>query len=263
MSLAAIVGCSDECRDLGGGHRACGARMAEVPIIGSDGAFIVAGRVNGRQAELLVDTGADTTVISSQFLAVADQSSRWLDELCLGDYCLAREAIFAWETPFSSMVAGAPQGFVGMSTLAHLSVSFAFGKQLTIGDGGDGCSGHSVALTLSEVGTPLAAIRLDGSDFGDMTIDTGAARSVLAQATVDRLGGYLKDQAVPTSSCTVFGCSDNSAYLGRVQELCVGDVCARDVEVKFPAWDAVGANWLAGHNVRFDFRQRAVIFCDL
>jgi hypothetical protein len=263
ITLLATVGCGDDCREIGGGHRACGARSARTPITGSDGSFVVSGRINGQKAQLLVDTGAEMTVVSSQLLSVTDQSSRWLDELCLGDYCLGNEPIYAWETPFSSMAEGTSQGFVGMSTLGHLGIRIAFGKELTIGDVHDGCTGHSIALTLSDVGVPLAPVTFDGTDAGKVTLDTGATRSILDQATVDRLGGYLKEQAVPAASCTVAGCTDQSAYLGRIRELCLGDVCSHNLEVKFPAWNAVGANWFAEHDVRFDFWQPALVFCDL
>ena len=150
-----------------------------------------------------------------------------------------------------------------MDLLNELTLRFELGQYLTVGDGADNCNGREIGFDLTDAGTPVTGVSVDDIDLGKVTVDSGATRTVFDQATADLLGSYFTDQATLTSSCTVQGCTDNSAKLSRAKLICISDICAENLEVKFPIWNGVEANWLAQHDVRFDFQRKTLVFCDL
>jgi predicted aspartyl protease len=263
IGATSLLGCSsDDCQPIGDGHQWCGAAQTTVPITGADGAFSVPGRINGAEVELLIDTGATQSLVSSELLDVDDETWQRLDELCIGDSCLRNETVYARETPFSSSNEDEPQGLLGMSVLRHLSLRFHDGERLTIGLEPLDCDGQRVPFELSGAGSPLARVVIDDVTLEAVVLDTGATRSVLDQATVDQLDPYVTDAATATSTCTVDGCSDDGGHLSTIDRVCVGAVCTESVEVKYPLWNAVGANWFARHDVGFDFSGEQLLFCD-
>ncbi|MEZ4222972.1 MAG: hypothetical protein R3B13_18660 [Polyangiaceae bacterium] len=217
-----------------------GGRERDLPIVRDDGWPVVEGKVNGRTLRLLIDTGAEQTVISSAWLGLPDQVLTKARPLCLGELCLDGEPIYAWETPFSS-VQGEVNGFVGMSTLGRYVVEFKQGKSVRIGD--ELCAGDEVQLGFTSYGAPTVPATVEALPLDDVVIDSGSLYTLLSQSTSDALAIAGAQQDV----CTVNGCSD--AVLGQVETYCVGSICENAVKVKFPLFDAVGARWLARRRV--------------
>jgi hypothetical protein len=88
---------------------------------------------------------------------------------------------------------------------------------------------------------------MDGDEVAAL-LDTGAAYTLRAEGE----GG------APTSGCDINGCRDT--YFISSMDVCVEDHCAAAVEVKYPVWDAVGANWLAGF--RMQLAAGRLVLCD-
>lgn len=264
LSLTMALACSsDDCLSLGDGHRWCGAERTTVPITGLDGAFSVPGRINGIDVELLIDTGAGASLVSSALLDAKDETWQRLDELCIGNSCLKNETVYARETPFSSSKEDEPQGLLGMDILRHLWLRFSNGEEMTVGSEFMDCEGRAVPFDLSKDGCPMATVVVDDLALDGVVLDTGATRSVLDQATVGQLGVYVVEQSVATSTCTVNGCVDDGGRLSTIASFCVEDVCAESIEAKFPVWNAVGANWFARFDVVFDFAGKRLRFCGM
>jgi predicted aspartyl protease len=255
------LGCGSDCEQLGNQGELCDAREATVAIDPSYGGPVVPARLGGIVRPLLIDTGAEGTTLSSSLLGVADRTMLRVDELCLGDLCLRDASVYAWETPFSSAESGKPAGFIGMRWLRHFVLGIDHGRSVTLKRKGGLCSGDHADLSFTEYGIPMAPVTIDGQSFPDTVVDTGAVFTVLAQASADSLGGYLKETAQPTGYCTVDGCSDTGAFLSSVKNYCVGGHCQSDVPVKFPVWDAVGSSFLFQYRVDFDFAAGRLVFC--
>jgi predicted aspartyl protease len=215
--------------------------------------------VNGQAVELLLDTGAEATVLSPGLLGVADETLGSAEEICFGEMCLQNEPIYAWETPFSSASGEGPSGFIGMHTLKELRFELD-GTQATLALGGGACSGTSVELVFSEFGIPMVDVTAHTLPVASIPIDTGATYTLFSQATSDALGVALEPKE-PAPLCTVDGCQPNGAFTSLVPSYCIGSECETDVSVKFPAFDAVGMTYFARRHVQFDFSDSLLRFC--
>ena len=265
VGLSGLGGCGpsdDDCEDLSDGVRACGPSQVRVPLVEGDQAFTVEVTIDGRAGLMLVDTGAEATVISSSLLGVEDQTMTRVAELCIADLCIEDEAAYGWDTPFSTDDRGELNGFLGMRLLRHFGLRFDHGRSLTIRRGGTACGGTPHPLHFSEYGIARLGVQLDTESFDDVALDTGSAYSVLSQATADRLGETVEAGAQPASVCTVEGCSESGAFVSSVGQYCVAGVCAQDVSVKYPVWDAVGCTYFSRFDLDFDFPDATLWFCD-
>jgi hypothetical protein len=263
----AVLGCSggsepDEARScvtLDGTRRLCGPDSVTLPLA-SDGSARVAARVNGQSVELLLDTGAEATVLSPSLLGVDDETLANADEICFGDLCFENEPVYAWETPFSSASGTGPSGFIGMHTLEHLGLGLDRGETATLSQSGEPCTGTSVAVSFNQYGIPLVDVTPHTLPAMNVSIDTGATYTLFSQATSDALGTALAE-AEPAPLCTVNGCQASGAFIALVPSYCVAGECETDLPVKYPAFDAVGMTYFARRRVEFDFRGSALRFC--
>jgi len=264
--LGVLLGCGptdEECAELADGVRACGPSQLQVPLTQEDDqAFTVEVTVDGHEGLMLVDTGAEATVVSSSLLSVADQTMTRVGEICIADLCIRDEAAYAWDTPFSTDASGELNGFFGMRLLHHFGLRFEHGRSLTIRRGGTACRGTPKPLDFSEHGIARIGAEVDAASFDQVALDTGSAYSVLSQATADQLGDDLGAGAEPASICTVDGCEESGAFIASVERYCVAGVCAQDVAVKYPVWDAVGCTYFSRFDLEFDFPSATLWFCD-
>ncbi len=263
-AFAAALGCSgttgDPCRLLDGGARLCGPTAVELPVLGGGNSPVLNATLDGKSVELLVDTGAQATVVSSSLLGVDDETWTPTSSLCFGDLCVQGERVFGWDTPFSSP--DGPHGLVGMETLRHFVLELDRGQSVRLSHTEPACRGERRPITFSEPGTPLVDISIDGLVLSGITIDTGAEFTVLDDSTVARLDDYVTTQSVEADVCTIEGCTPGGARTSTVHELCVADICQSEVAVKYPVFDAVGNSFLARQRVAFDFPRSEIVFCD-
>lgn len=242
-----------ECRSLGSGRELCGPTHTSLTTEASDAAPVVQARLNGKPLRLIVDTGAEMTVISSTFLGAADQVVLRTHELCLGELCLRGEPVYAWETPFSSASADKTQGFIGMRTLKDFSLELDHGKRVMLTLGSAPCTGVDAPLGFTEYGIPTVPVSVASLPAKTHPIDSGSLFTVLSQATVDALPAAALGPSTPADLCTVDGCQSGVAQVAKLSEYCVASECETQLDVKFPVFDAVGASYLARRRIRFDF----------
>lgn len=268
--LAFGAGCSSSgananantCRNLENGIPLCGPDSVEVPLEAGSSSPVIIARINGREARVLVDTGAQAPIISSSWLGVSD--AQWIrtEELCFGELCLEGEQVYAQDTEFSQPDAAAINGFIGMRTLQHFAVEFVHGTSVRFSQKPT-CQGVTHPLAFGDEGTPFADIRIDGHAFSHVAIDSGSTFTVLSQATVDLLAPYVTARGQVADLCTVDGCMTGVAQSSSVKEYCVFDVCEPNVPVKFPAFDAIGSSFLFLQDSVFDFPNGNLAFCDV
>lgn len=260
-----VCGCSsdaDECRDLEHGIPLCGPTSARVPLEPDSASPVIALRIDGREARVLIDTGAEAPIISSSWLGAPD--AEWLRtrELCFGDLCLRGEQVFAQDTEFSQADAASINGFIGMRTLRHFIVEFEHDKSVRFTQGGAACAGKSKAITFGPHGTPFVDVSIDSHDMPAVTVDSGSTYTVLSQASVDQLDPYVADSSEPADLCTIDGCMSDVARTSQVAKYCVFDACQEDVAVKYPVFDAVGSSFLFLRHTAFDFPNSRIVFCE-
>lgn len=267
--LLCALGCSggdgqdaSECRDLDHGIPLCGPTSVQISLEPDSASPVIMARIDGREARVLIDTGAEAPIISSSWLGAAD--SKWLRtrELCFGELCLRGEQVFAQDTEFSQPDAQSINGFIGMRTLRHFIVEFERGDRVRFTQGGDACAGSKSPLTFGPQGTPFVDVSIDGQKFPGVTVDSGSTYTVLSQASFDQLDPYVAERSQPADLCTIDGCMAGVARTSQVVEYCVFDVCQDDVPIKYPVFDAVGSSFLFLRRTAFDFPGSSVVFCE-
>jgi hypothetical protein len=249
------------CRNLDNGIPLCGPSSVEIPLEPGSASPLIAARIDGKDARVLIDTGAQDPIISSSFMGVSD--AQWIrtHELCFGQLCLEGEQVYAQDTEFSQPDAGSTNGFIGMRTLRHFIVEFEHGANVRLTQGAAACAGSAFPLTFGMEGTPFVDVSVDGHDFPSVTVDSGSTFTVLSQASVAMLDSYVTAQGQTADLCTVNGCMTGVAFTSSVNEYCVFGSCEQNVPIKYPAFDAVGSSFLFLRDTAFDFPNSRGVFC--
>ncbi|HEX2870059.1 MAG TPA: hypothetical protein VHP33_02360 [Polyangiaceae bacterium] len=267
--LLCMLGCSGgggrgagECRDLDHGIPLCGPTSVQLPLEPNSKSPVVMARIDGREARVLIDTGAEAPIISSSWLGAED--GKWLrtSELCFGELCLRGEQVFAQDTQFSQPDAESVNGFIGMRTLRHFIVEFERGDSVRFAQGSKACAGNESPLTFGPQGTPFVDVSIDGQEFPGVTIDSGSTYTVLSEASAARLDPYVSDRSELADLCTIDGCLSGVARTSAVMSYCIFDACQDDVPVKCPVFDAVGSSFLFLRHTAFDFPNSRIVFCE-
>jgi hypothetical protein len=230
-----------------------------LPVV-AGGSLVVQGSIQRRPVNLLVDTGAERSIVAPELLGVPEQSGVLVGELCIGDLCLHHAEVWAETTPFSAPGDGEINGLLGMNTLRDFVVGIDHTDSVTLAFHGTPCVGSAHPLTPLDRGLLGVASRIASSDRGTLVLDTGAMQSVLSQATADELVTLLENpQSAPI--CTIDGCIDGGATTATVPQYCVFDACAAEVTVKYPVWDAVGFGTLNRFRLDLDIPAHNLVFC--
>lgn len=252
----------DACDDLGSGVQVCGARSVKLALLSDVTTPAISARVNGRELRMLVDTGAQASVVSASWLGVAGVGWQRTSELCFGELCFHGEQVYAEDTEFSQPDPERTNGFIGMRTLQHLAVELEGASSVTFSREPPGCSGAPHVLTYNTADQPLIDVTIDGHDLPATPIDTGSTFSVLSQASFSLLEPYVAEQSQPADLCTVDGCQTGVAHTSSVNQYCVAGVCRSAVPVKYPVFDGVGTSFLTRTTALFDFPHSTLTFCE-
>jgi len=265
----AVLACSGSgasdtsaCRELDNGIPLCGPSSVRIPLEPDSSSPVIRARIDGRDARVLIDTGAQAPIISASWLGIAD--AQWIrtHELCFGELCLRGEQVYAQDTEFSQPDVTSINGFIGMRTLRHFVVEFEHDQSVRFTDGASACVGTENSLTFGAEGTPFADVSIDGHGFPSVTLDSGSSFTVLSQATLAQLDPYVMGQSEQADLCTVTGCMTGVARTSVVRQYCVFGSCEPNVPVKFPVFDAVGSSFLFLRDTAFDFPRSSLVFCE-
>ncbi|HEY4158123.1 MAG TPA: hypothetical protein VGM29_08495 [Polyangiaceae bacterium] len=252
----------DNCRDLDGGLHLCGPTSVQVPVLPGSPSPEITAQIDGREARVLVDTGAEATVMSSTWLGVADAQWVRAHEICVLDLCLYGEQIYAHDTEFSQPAAEDTNGFIGMATLRHFVLEFDHDSSVRLAQGAPACAGEQNPLSYNQDSVPLIDVSVDGHDFPATVIDSGSTFSVLSQPSLDLLDPYITAQSMLADLCTADGCQTGVAHTSAVMQYCVAGHCQANVPVKFPVFDGVGSSYLYLEHTAFDFPNSELVFCE-
>jgi hypothetical protein len=224
---------------------------------------IVAAKINGREVRTLVDTGAGMTTVSAELLGVADGSGITLASLCIEDMCLQQTPAWAED---NQIVRADPDpelpevhALLGANVLRHGRLELDQGRQVGLAFSGASCRGSAEPLRHDEWGRPFMSLRVDGLPIEDVLVDSGARFTLLDQAAVDMLQPYLHEEAEPATSCAVTECRE--LFLGQLHEVCAGEICVREVPVKYPSWKALGASFFAQGRFVIDGPAKRLVAC--
>jgi predicted aspartyl protease len=234
-----------------------------LPILSGFGLPVVSAEVDGRRANLLLDTGASAPLVySARRLGVANNTWKSIDTICLGGMCFENVQTRAQDTPFSTDDPDDVQGFVGTAILSHLVFEIAALETVTLKYRQAACQGQAYTVSLDENRRPFIHVSIDDQVLPEpVLLDTGAQYTVLGSETVQMLDSYDREGEQPTSVCTVNGCSTEGTFISSVQRVCVGERCTNDVAVKYPAWDAVGCTFFENFSLAFDLAHDRLVFC--
>jgi hypothetical protein len=222
---------------------------------------IVRGTIDGRPARLLIDTGASATIVSASLLGVAPDQGVRVQSLCLGPVCWSQLGVWAADTPFSRPEPGAIQAVVGMNPLGQLVLDLDHGRTLALWAVAPDCGTAALPLRFDDEGRPLLEARLDEQPLGPVLLDTGSRYSLL-DADSAAAAGYLDEAATETGACSIAGCSSGGSFVSVARQFCGGPRCLSDVEVKYPAWNAIGGSFLRRVRMVLDLPGATVRMCD-
>jgi predicted aspartyl protease len=192
---------------LGGLCLAGGAARAAVPMQMAGGQMVVPVVLDGQMARMVVDTGAERTVLTRAAVArLGLRLDPYVDSILrgaggrletyrnadvghasLGGMRLTQRAGAKLSLSVTDMALGA-DGLLGGDLLRHftLTLDFAAGT-LALGPAGSRAGGNAVALRRLWPDLLLAPVRLDGRALVAL-VDTGAAGSMLNRRGMARLG---------------------------------------------------------------------------
>jgi hypothetical protein len=246
LVLAAIAGCADPSQPSPAApppDSGAPGPLALLEIEADDSQLpIVRGTIDGRPARLLIDTGASATIVSATLLGVRpDQGVR--ATVCLGPLCLSQLGVWAADTPFSQPPPAPIQALVGINPLGSFVLDLDHGRTVALWEEAPDCGTTRHGLRPDDEGRPLLEARLDDRALGPVLLDSGARYSLLDADSTDS-AGYLDEQAMETGACSIAGCTAGGSFLSVARRLCAGDHCLSDVEVKYPAWNAIGGSFL-------------------
>ncbi len=232
-----------------------GATHLSVPIIGTQRLPLVQGTINGVNLIFLLDTGTVSSIVSSTLLGVDDDSATRADELCLDQMCFLNVALYAIDTPFSRSEQGEINGIIGMHLLQHFVVELSYLETVQLKFEQGACEVVYMPLKYDLNGRPMADIIIDGTRFDDMLLDTGGTYTAVGHRGMSMLQAYVFDSAQEVGLCTIDGCSDAGAFLSSVNEVCLFDACATNVQIKYPVWNALGNTYFSNHRQKRGMSQ--------
>lgn len=263
-----IVGCVEAgCERLNHGPQyVCGEKKVTVPIVhvqGWEGLPVVEATIDNQPVQMLLDTAvSSSTIISAKLLGAPDQSQSMVEWLSFAGMRLQYVPVYAWDTPFSSKESNQINGMIGIDILKNFVMDFDHLQQVTFAFATIVDDRKSHGFTYNEQGVPLIDVMVDDLPIEEVAIDTGAKYTVFDQTTISRLGAYVKEQAIEVGVCTVDGCRDQGAYQSRVKRFCIENECVQDLEIKYPAWNAIGNSYFANYRITFDFPNSRMLFDD-
>jgi hypothetical protein len=261
LALGALGSCRPDCDYLGQAGQLCGPREATLPMLADGPPLpIVEGRLDGKPARFLLDTGATSTIVSATLLGVPGDHWVTVPSLCLGALCLDTPRVWAKDSPFSQPQPGQLSGLIGLDALAQFLVELDHGDRVTLRRQGSPCAGDARPLTLDKEGRPFLEASLDGQALGGVLLDTGAAYTLLSNEAAAK-APYLTETAVSTGGCSINGCTDTGNFTSTARRFCVGELCRDGLGVKYPVWDAVGGTFLRAFRTNIDLRGHSIVFC--
>lgn len=175
--------------------------------------------------------------------------------------CFLNVSLYAIDTPFSSPDQGEINGIIGMHLLQHFVVELLYLETVQLKFEQGACEGVYMPLEYDHTGRPKADITIDGIRFDDMLLDTGGTYTAVGRSGMKMLQAYVFDSAQEVGLCTIDGCSEAGAFLSSVNEVCLFDTCAANVQIKYPVWDAVGNTYFSNFRVAFDFPGNRFGYC--
>jgi hypothetical protein len=264
------IGCDEDCADLSDGAIICGEKTAFLHL---DAPYpVVHVKLNEKQVNLLLDTGVgyheDSNAfgyISATLMGVAEGGIK-VSSLCLEKMCLKDIPMYAMDTPFSDAEPGAINGTLGMGMLQFFNIEFD--RMETIGlslqtskSSFNDCGSSTYSIKYGEDGVPLGNATADHLELGDILLDTGAYYTLLNQATIDSLGGYVLEGAIEEGGCSFDGCVDDGYFVSTLKRYCVFNECVEGLEVKFPVWNVIGSSFFKNFRAVFLFESDELMLC--
>jgi len=262
--VAALItsSCGSKCLELGTAGSVCGQRAATMAVLADgQGMPVVTGSLGGASIRLLLDSGANRTILSATLLGAQVEGNRTVGSLCIGTLCLSNATVWARDSVFSAPDVGAINGLIGMDVLGAFLVEIDHGQSVSFNPKAGTCAGTAQPLALNANGQPMIAASLDGDSLGAILLDTGSLDTLFTTATA-ALAPYLANSALSATGCSINGCTTGQYFTSTAHQVCVGDVCLGDVPVKYPVWDAIGDSFLFQRRVDLDFPRGRVVFCD-
>lgn len=238
----------------------CGSLHADAKFLASDGWPVIQGNVENRDVVLLLDSGASHNMLYGPKFGLRPGTLWTVDRVCVNEMCV-EDVPFTVSDAQILNGAGAddPQVILGVPFLSGMVITFDHARKIHINAEPHVCPGEAIALTPGASGRPHLDITINGEAFPRVLLDTGAARTVLSAEDAEALQPGLRAHEQPTEICTLTQCQHG--YLSQVREICVGDVCEQDVEVKYPVWTAVGMSFLGKDRYALAVGKHQLVRC--
>ena len=216
---------------------------------------------DGRKLDLLVDTGANRTVLPPQvFGETYGQKIIHIEKLCFENgACFEDAAVSVVPTNYSQSRRGYYNGLLGFDLLQYTRLTIDYkNRRMFLAAGDGGTSGraviHSPFVRDQKTWRPHGTMSVRGAGFANILLDTGASMTRLTPSMLRRL------ETMPATAYLEMAFSATGVQgteILSLRDVCINrQACVSEMLGQKASWAAVGCSFFRHFQTTFDFRQR-------
>jgi len=213
----------------------------------------------GLELDMLVDTGANVTIVPESLFDLSQSGKVRIPQMCLQNgICYRNVPVLTADSAFTQDRHGYFNGIIGMDLLAwfDLSIDYKNGK-VYFSDIQGSPSSDQVNVPFVYINLiPHSSIYLDGMDYNSIILDTGSAYTRITPAIYDAL--TVKPDILFETVTYNFSNQETVSYVD-LDNYCLGDACLSEVLSQIGDWPAVGGSFFREYLTTFKFSERRVV----
>lgn len=213
----------------------------------------------GMELDMLVDTGANGTIVPESLFGSSQSGKVHIPEMCLENgICFRNVPVLTADSAFAQDRHGYFNGIIGMDILAwfDLSIDYKNGK-VYFSDIQEPPSPDQVAVPFVYSNSiPHTSIDLDGTQYDSILLDTGSAYTRITLAMYDAL--TVKPDILFETVTYNFNNQETVSYID-LSNYCAGEGCPSGILSQIGEWPAVGGSFFREYLTTFKFRERRLV----
>lgn len=213
----------------------------------------------GLELDMLVDTGANVTIVPESLFGSLQSGSVLIPAMCLQNgICFRNVPVLTANSAFTQDRHGYFNGIIGMDLLAwfDLSIDYKNGKVYFSDIQGSPSLDQVNVPFVYNNSIPHTSIDLDGRHYNSIVLDTGSAYTRITPAMYDALS--VKPDILFETVTYNFNNQETVSYVD-LDNYCLGDACPLEVLSQIGDWPAVGGSFFREYLTTFKFNERRVV----
>jgi len=213
----------------------------------------------GLELDMLVDTGANVTIVPESLFDSSQSGKVRIPKMCLQNgICYRNVSVLTADSAFAQDRQGYFNGIIGMDLLAwfDLSIDYKNGKVYFSDIQGSPSSDQVNVPFVYSNSIPHTSIDLDGSHYNSIVLDTGSAYTRIIPAMYDAL--TVKPDILFETVAYNFNNQEMVFYID-LNNYCVGDACSSKILSQIGDWPAVGGSFFREYLTTFKFSEHRLV----